>query len=743
MRRWLWDAPIHRKVAGLILGGSLLVVGVASAVFVAWEIRTARRQAVEALEGMATVLAFNAAPAVAFDDPASARQVLLPLREIPDVEGAVLWTRTGREFARFSCRPGAFRPPAPPTGAGGRFRDGGLEVTRPVVLDSDPVGWLWIRSDLASLRTRLARYAAVAGVALAAAVAAALGMARVLHRLVSDRVRTVAGVVERAASQRDYGGRVRPAGRDEVGVLEAGVNHLLEAVEAREAELRQHRARLEELVAERTRELRQAKEEAEQASRAKSRFLALVSHELRTPLNGLLGHLELWSRENPPDENGRLEQIASAAQTLRALVEDLLDVGRIEAGDLRLDARPFSPLATAREVVDAFRPRAAAKGLSVRLTAEPGVPETVRGDPLRVRQILWNLLDNAVKFTQRGGIEVRCSTGPEGGGVCFEVEDTGPGIPPEARDRVFRPFEQLEPPDRRRHGGTGLGLTICRDLVALMGGTVRLEEGAGGGARFRVELPLAAEAGVQPGDVRGMRVLVVEDNPMNRDLARAFLESLGCRVEEAQDGETALRAWDRGGFDAVLLDCQMPGMDGFEVARRIREREKALGRNRTRIVACTAYGSPEDRDRCRRAGMDGVVLKPFGAEDLARALGQARRPGDVDPEVVERILSLDVSRGTGLARRVLETYRAEAERLLGELERALAARDAEGAHAAAHALKSVSLNAGARGVARVCGEVCELAKDGDLEGAEAAAGGLAAGVGAALRALEQLYGRVA
>ncbi|GEM_PF-1536750 len=743
MRRWLWDAPIHRKVAGLILGGSLLVVSAASAVFVAWEIRTARRQAVEALEGMATVLAFNAAPAVAFDDPAAARQVLLPLREIPDVEGAVLWTRTGREFARLSCRPGAFQPPGPPAGAGGRFRHGGLEVTRPVVLEADPVGWLWIRSDLASLRTRLARYAAVAGAALAAAVAAALGVAWVLHRLVSDRIRTVAGVVERAASQGDYGERVGVAGRDEVGVLAAGVNHLLETVEARQEDLRCHRARLEELVADRTRELRLAKKEAEQASRAKSRFLALVSHELLTPLNGILGHLELLSQEEPEEAAGRLEQIRSAAHALKALVEDLPDVGRIEAGDLRLDDRPFSPLATAREVVDAFRPRAAARGLSVRLAAEPGLPPTVRGDPLRVRQILWNLVDNAVKFTERGGVEVRCSAGPEGHGVRFDVEDTGPGILPDDRGRVFRPFEQIEPPDRRRHGGTGLGLTICRNLVVLMGGTVRLGEGAGGGARFRVELPLAAEPGVQPGDVQGMRVLVVEDNPMNRDLVRAFLETLGCRVEEVPDGETALRAWEAGGFDAVLLDCQMPGMDGFEVARRIRGKEAARGGGRTWIVACTAYGSPEDRERCRQAGMDGVVLKPFGAEDLACALGAARHPADVDLDVVGRVLSLDAARGTGLAGRVLETYRGETERLLEALRRAVSEGDAEAVHRAAHALKSVSLNAGARGVARVCAEICQLATKGDLEGVAAGADRLAAGLEATLRALERAYGRVA
>lgn len=735
MTRWLRDAPLGRKVAVLMVGGGLWVTALATAALVAWETRAAREQAAAAVEGVAAVVAYHVAPALAFDDRAVARQGLDALRAVPDVTGAVLWNARGEVFAAWG--PGL---PAEPPEPGLGWEGEGFSLTRPVRLEGEVVGALWVRSGLATLHQRLGRYGAVAAAALLVAAAAAVGAAWLLRVVVADRIRRLAAVAERAAREGDYAVRAKDDGRDEVGVLARGLNHLLEAVEIREAELRRHRDHLEDRVRERTRELREAKEAAEKASRAKSRFLALVSHELRTPLTTILGEADLALRGEGGDPRPRLERIRDAGRALRALVEDLLDVGRIEAGDVRLEARPFSPAGVVREVAEAFRARAEAKGLLLRVEAGAG-PE-VLGDPIRVRQILWNLLDNAIKFTERGWVAVRSGAGPEGG-VRFEVEDTGPGIPAADRERVFRAFEQGEALDRRHHPGAGLGLPICRSLAGLMGGTVAVADGAEGGARFRVDLPLPpAEAG-PPADLRGLRVLVAEDNPLNRSLARAFLETLGCRVEEAADGEAALAAWSRGRPDAVLLDCQMPGVDGFEVARRIREAEGGTGR-RTWIVACTAYGSEEDRERCRAAGMDRVVLKPFGAEDLARSLRPAAGGAEeVDRAVVDRILALERAGRAGLAARVVAAYREEAARLAGELQEALGRADPEAVHRAAHALKSVSLNAGAAGLARRCARVSEAARRGDLEGARREAEAIVTEWPAAARALEEAFGGTA
>ncbi len=381
-----------------------------------------------------------------------------------------------------------------------------------------------------------------------------------------------------------------------------------------------------------------ARDAAEAASRAKSAFLANTSHEIRTPLNGLLGLARLVQAPglDAPRRAQYLQQILESATSLSSIISDILDLSKIEAGKLSLEAVPFS----LREVLEAgcraHQPLAEARGLTLALHVQPGVPETVLGDPMRVRQILGNYIANALKFTERGGVRVEVARAA-GERLRLSVADTGCGIDAVTQARLFRPFTQADDSITRRYGGTGLGLSICRELALLMMGEVGVVSEPGRGALFWAELPLPATTAVQaePQDeaaiaqrLAGAHVLLVEDNAVNMMIATAMLEQWRVRVTPAHDGQQALDAVvaaERTGapFDAVLMDVQMPVMSGHEAARRLRER---WDREALPIVALTAAALVSEREQALAAGMDAFLTKPIDAEHLQRTL--ARVLGD-------------------------------------------------------------------------------------------------------------------
>ena len=410
--------------------------------------------------------------------------------------------------------------------------------------------------------------------------------------------------------------------------------------------------------------LEQALESAEAAARAKSEFLANMSHEIRTPMNGIIGtacllldaHLSAEQRE-------QIETIQQCGDSLMYLINDILDLSKIESGKLTLEVASFSPAALLRDALRIVAPQADARGLEVHCEVGPEVPPAVTGDPLRVRQVLLNLLSNAVKFTEHGSItagvraagrgrgSVERGSGEKGSGekgsvekgtveLGFWVADTGIGIPEEARERIFEPFSQADNSVTRRYGGTGLCLSISRRLVGLMNGRLELESEPGQGSTFRffVTLPVAtpapladvaAGAGKGASDssrlsLRPLRILLAEDNRVNQQVATAVLTRMGHMVEVANDGREALEAIRRSGedahhhaYDLVLMDCQMPEMDGYEATRAIR----ALGPpGALPIVAMTANAYPEDRLRCLEAGMDHYIAKPVSSQQLLNLL---------------------------------------------------------------------------------------------------------------------------
>jgi PAS domain S-box-containing protein len=369
--------------------------------------------------------------------------------------------------------------------------------------------------------------------------------------------------------------------------------------------------------------LRAAVEAAEDANRAKSEFLANMSHELRTPITVIMGALQHLLESGPaPSQRHFMELADASAHRLLGIINDLLDITSIETRRLQIAEKPLDLREKVRETAEMFVRPAREKGLLFRWEAAPQVPTLVIGDPDRLGQVLANLIGNAVKFTERGEVTLTV-TGTEEG-LDFTIRDTGIGIPSEKLEKIFEPFIQVDSSLTRRYGGTGLGLAICRELVGLMGGVIRAESEVGRGSVFSFTLPLrpavSAVTAVEPEKVmeetgRPGRILLAEDDPTIRDLVNLILRQLGWEVTVVENGRQAVARWQDGGIDLVLMDIQMPEMDGIEATRLIRQLEGEQGR-RTCIFALTAHARPENRQECLAAGMDGVLTKPFRIEDL-------------------------------------------------------------------------------------------------------------------------------
>jgi signal transduction histidine kinase/ActR/RegA family two-component response regulator len=375
----------------------------------------------------------------------------------------------------------------------------------------------------------------------------------------------------------------------------------------------------------------QAKQLAEFHSREKSRFLSTVSHEIRTPLNGIFGVMQmLASSELPAHMQADLRLMRSSGELLLAIINDILDFSKIESGRLALESNPFNLRGMLEECLNLAGKPALAKGLSCSHRWEKDVPEWVEGDATRCRQVCMNLLNNAVKFTQAGGISAHLSSVPVSDGlheIRIAISDTGIGIAPEAMGRMFHAFSQADSSTNRLFGGTGLGLVISKRLAEAMGGTIQVESVLGQGSIFTFTARLRAAGPAQPQNIQsalgdaavytGMKALLVEDNPVNQLVAQRLLERLGFEVEIAENGAEALEKLDSSAYAVIFMDCQMPVMDGFEATHRIRAR---AARPWQLIIAMTANTHAEDRKRCLDAGMDDFIPKPILVGHLIETL---------------------------------------------------------------------------------------------------------------------------
>ena len=377
-----------------------------------------------------------------------------------------------------------------------------------------------------------------------------------------------------------------------------------------------------------------AQRQAHKLAQAKSEFLAKMSHEIRTPLNGVIAAADLMAATQLNDEQHELlDTLRLSAKTLLGIINDILDFSKIEAGRMVLETLPFTPTVLVEEVVSIMAPAAHSKGLTVRTELSSSLPHSVAGDPLRLRQILLNFVGNAIKFTARGEVVIRAMRLKKGEGqsawLRFEVQDTGVGIPPEKQAGIFDAFTQADSSVTRQYGGTGLGLAICKRLVELMGGQIGVYSQPGQGSCFWFEVPLPViqenapeETTAQPSgsalnshELDGVRVLLVEDNPVNQKVAIRMLQKLGCVVELAENGQQALEKLERASYDIVLMDMQMPVMDGLTATRLLRQREQQTGHHQV-VIALTANAMQTDRELCLEVGMDDYLSKPLTLDAL-------------------------------------------------------------------------------------------------------------------------------
>ncbi|HKC79717.1 MAG TPA: ATP-binding protein [Gemmatimonadaceae bacterium] len=629
---------VRGKLLTMLMATSGAAVLLASGATFVYDSRNMLRVMSEDLGSIADIAGANSVAAMTFGDVAASNEILAALALKPGIVAAALYDRKGELFTSFrrSKPSGEPIPLHVPASVSGRDR---TTVVRPITLSGDVAGFIYISSDHSEIARRQLRSGKLLVVIMVGTMLVLYLLSLTLQGIISAPILALANTAHEVSETKNYSLRATDAERgDEIGRLVHNFNEMVAHMQDHESRLLGHGAELEREVTARTSELIGAKERAEVANKAKSEFLANMSHEIRTPMNGIMGMTALaLETDVTAEQREYLEIVERSADSLLTIINDILDFSKMEAGKLSLDPVVFDIKAAIDDTMRLFSSRAEQKKIKLAHSVAAELPLRLIGDPGRLRQIIVNLVGNAIKFTERGEVVVGVEPGL-GDIVHISVSDTGIGIAAAKHAAIFDSFSQADASTTRKFGGTGLGLTIAAQITRLMGGDIWVKSVPGIGSVFHVAIPFQrapvdmSVSGLAPGQIHaltpgtkigGLRVLMAEDNAVNALLASILLKKVGHHVTHVVTGRQALDALATSEFDLVLMDVQMPDMDGLEATAEIRRSEVRTGRH-IAIVAFTAHAMAEDRKRFLDAGADGYLTKPFSPEQLHAVIALMR-----------------------------------------------------------------------------------------------------------------------
>ena len=600
----------ENRIAISSLATAVVVLIAATGLFMLEQYQAEQRDLRRGQTELAEVMASELAPQVVAGNLGAVHATLVTLVKAPEITAASVQDLQGRSIDRV----------VEPQGG---YGSDSFVVAEPLVRDGHKVGSLVMSSAQVGIGAILPRYLAVCAALFFATAGLALFMGRWLAGLVIDPVNRLSQAMRDVTDSADYSQRLPIWAQDEFGLLTDSFNTLLIQLQANDGAL--HRAMID---------LVEARDAAQAANVLKSQFLANMSHEIRTPLNGVLAMAQILNLgELTEVQRERVDVIRRSGEELLAVLNDVLDISRIEAGKMEIEYGEVDPEALAHKVRATFESVAETKkNLSFEVAVAPSALGPRRGDPTRVGQILNNLVSNALKFTSEGLVRVAIEGVGERGeqGLRFTVTDTGVGIPAGNLAMLFEKFTQADSSNTRRFGGTGLGLALCRELAQMMRGDIEVKSVEGQGSVFTATLPLtriadaaAADAACADDEDRPLRILAAEDIPTNQLVLRTVLESFGVDLHMVDNGREALEAWQEANYDIILMDIQMPEMDGVAATLAIRAAEARSGRPRTPIIAVSANAMTHHVKEYLAAGMDGHVAKPIELVKLHTAIEAA------------------------------------------------------------------------------------------------------------------------